>query len=176
MASVLRDKGYSVHVVDGDASNPGLYWMLEFGEAPKPLIESYGEKLFSGGIVTCPVDDPTPLLRGEIGLDEIPHEYFVEREGSTFFRAGKIETILSDGDTRLLDKSVDVILFYGVLPEIEDKEVVLKELHRVLNPKGYLSTRYCFRMKKEKLLPIVEATGLFSLKEQKGHILNFVPR
>ena len=87
-----------------------------------------------------------------------------------------IETILSDGDTRLLDKSVDVVLFYGVLPEIEDKEAVLKELHRVLNPNGYLSTRYCFRMKKEKLLPIVEDTGLFSLKEQKGHILNFVPR
>lgn len=87
-----------------------------------------------------------------------------------------IETVLSDGDTGLPDRSIDVVLFYGVLPEIEDKEAVLKELHRVLNPNGYLSSRYCFRMKKQRLLRVVESTGLYSLREQKGHILNFVPR
>ena len=87
-----------------------------------------------------------------------------------------IETVLSDGDTGLPDRSIDVVLFYGVLPEIEDKEAVLKELHRVLNPNGYLSSRYCFRMKKQRLLRIVESTGLYSFREQKGHILNFVPR
>ncbi|MEA3344699.1 MAG: P-loop NTPase [Chloroflexota bacterium] len=98
MANVLRDKGYSVHVVDGDASNPGLYWMLGFEEAPEPLIDFYGGKFFSGGKVTCPVDDPTPLLRGEIGLDELPGEYFVESEGLTFFRAGKIEGVFEGCD------------------------------------------------------------------------------
>jgi len=98
MTRVLRDKGYSVHVVDGDASNPGLWWMLGFEEAPKPLIDFYGGKFFSGGKVTCPVDDPTPLERGEIGLDEIPHEYFIEKEGVTFFRVGKIESVFEGCD------------------------------------------------------------------------------
>jgi len=84
-----------------------------------------------------------------------------------------IHTILSDGNTGLPDESIDIILLYGVLPEIEDKDFVLRELHRVLKPSGYLSTRYCFRMKKEKVLEIMGATNLYSLVEQKGHILNF---
>ncbi len=84
-----------------------------------------------------------------------------------------VDTILSDGDTGLPDESADVILLYGVLPEIENKESLLRELHRVLKPNGYLSTRFCFRIKKERVLEIMEAASLFSLREQKGHILNF---
>lgn len=98
MTRVLRDRGYRVHVVDGDASNPGLYWMLGFEKAPEPLMDFYGGKHFSGGKVTCPVDDPTPLLRGEISLDELPREYFVEKEGLTFFRVGKIEGVFEGCD------------------------------------------------------------------------------
>jgi len=86
-----------------------------------------------------------------------------------------INTILSDGETGLHDESVDVVLFYGVLPGIKDKEPVLRELHRVLKPDGYLSTRFCFRIKKERILEIMDASG-FSLTEQKGHILNFGKR
>ena len=84
-----------------------------------------------------------------------------------------IYTILSDGDTGLPDESIDIILLYGVLPEIEDKDSVLKELHRVLKPSGYLSTRYCFRIKKDKVLEIMNVTNLYSFIEQKDHILNF---
>ena len=87
-----------------------------------------------------------------------------------------IDTILSDLDTGLPDESVDVILLYGVLPEVGHKELLLRELYRVLKPSGYLSTRFCFRMKKEKILEIMEKTNLFSLKEQRGHILNFSKR
>ena len=83
-----------------------------------------------------------------------------------------IITILSDGETRLHDESVDVVLLYGVLPGIKDKESVLRELHRVLKPDGYVSTRFCFRIKKDRVLGIMESAG-FSLIEQKGHILNF---
>ena len=84
-----------------------------------------------------------------------------------------IETILSDGDTGLSDESVDVVLLYGVLPEIEDKESLLRELYRVLKPSGYLSTRFCFRFKKSRLLEIFRASGIYSLSEQKGHLINF---
>ncbi len=84
-----------------------------------------------------------------------------------------IETILSDKKTELLDESVDIVLLYGVLPEIEDKKSLLKELYRVLKPDGCLSTRYCFKIKKEKVIEIVEAIKLFSLIEEKDQILNF---
>ena len=94
-----------------------------------------------------------------------------QREG---FR--NIDTILSDEDTGLPDKSVDVVLLYGVLPEIERKKSLLKELYRVLKPDGYLSTRFCFRMKKDTILEIMKRTNLFSLREQKGHILNFLKK
>jgi len=84
-----------------------------------------------------------------------------------------VDTILSDGDTGLPNESVDVILLYGVLPEIKSKEFLLRELHRVLKPNGYLSTRFCFRMGKERVLEIIGATDLFLFREQRGHLLNF---
>lgn len=84
-----------------------------------------------------------------------------------------IDTILSDKHTGLPDRSIDVVLLYGVLPEIEDKEPLIRELYRVLKPNGYLSTRFCFRIKKNEILEIMERTNLFSLREQRGHILNF---
>ncbi len=91
MVSVLKDKGYKVYVVDGDSSNSGLYWMLGFEEVPEPLIDFYGGKFFSGGRVTCPVDDPEPLVKGKISLDEIPSKYYRKKNGITFFRIGKIK-------------------------------------------------------------------------------------
>jgi CO dehydrogenase maturation factor len=95
---VLSDKGYQVHVLDGDASNLGLYWMLGFERNPEPLMDFYGGKQFSGGKVTCPVDDPTPLSRGEISLDELPDKYYVEKKGIVFFRSGKIEKVFEGCD------------------------------------------------------------------------------
>jgi len=84
-----------------------------------------------------------------------------------------IDTMLSDGDTGLPGESVDVILLYGVLPEIKNKESLLRELHRILRSDGYLSIRFCFRIRKEEILEIMDVTGLFILRDQKGHILNF---
>lgn len=87
-----------------------------------------------------------------------------------------INIISSDGTTGLPNESIDVIFLYGVLPEIEDKKSLLGELHRVLKPNGYLSTRFCFRIKRNELLEIMNATGLYLLKEQRGHIINFLKK
>jgi len=83
-----------------------------------------------------------------------------------------IDTMLSDKDTGLPDESVDGILLYGVLPEIKNKESLLRESHRTLKPEEYLPTRFCFSIKRGKILEIMEATDLFSLREQKGYILH----
>ena len=84
-----------------------------------------------------------------------------------------IDRVLSDEATGLPDEAVDVVLLYGVLPEIRDMESLVRELCRVLKPDGYLSTRYCLHISKGKILEVVEAAGLFRLRQQNGHVLNF---
>jgi len=106
--------------------------------------------------------DKTPLALTKI-------KQRIQREG--FHNINTIDSIAT-----LPDQSIDVILLYGVLPEIEDRESLLKELARVLKRNGYLSTRYCFRIKKEKVLEIMRMGDLFCFKEQKNHILNFKRR
>ena len=92
MANVLRDKGYDVHIIDGDASNSGLYKMLGFDREPKPLVDYFGGITFTGerGKVACPVDDPTPLDRKKMDLKKIPDEYFLRKNNLIFFSVGKI--------------------------------------------------------------------------------------
>ena len=120
---------------------------------------------------------PAARLVGEKGrvhaLDKQPVAIRKVKERAQKEGFHNIETILSDGSTGLPDENVGVILLYGVLPEVEDKRSLLKEVYRVLKPGGYLSTRYCFRMKKEEVVEIIEETNLFSLMEERGHILNF---
>jgi len=102
MSNVLQEKGYKILALDGDASNPRGLAGLMFGlkkekDSPKALID------FFGGIkiVTCPVDDPSPLTRLNDSvpvpqkkidiLKEIPGKYFVKRKGIILFQAGKIK-------------------------------------------------------------------------------------
>ena len=163
------------------------YWLLglrdKVGIPFKPEEEvrklnfKEGQKVLDYGCGIGSYTFPVARLVGEEGrvyaLDKEPLAVKKVRERARREGLHNIETILSDCDTGLPDESVDVILLYGVLPEIEDKERLLRELYRVLKPSGYLSTRFCFRMKKERILEIMEGTNLFSLREQKGCILNF---
>jgi len=145
-------------------------------ELSKLNIEE-GQKILDYGCGIGSFTFPVANLVSEKGkiyaLDKQPSaiKWVEERAQKERFR--NIDTILSEGDTGLPDESVDVILLYGVLPEIKSKEFLLRELYRVLKPNGYLSTRFCFRMKKDRVLEIMEATSLFFLREQKGHLLNF---
>ncbi len=102
MATILQRKAYEVMVLDGDASNPEGLVRLLFGLGvegePKPLIE------FFGGIdvVTCPVEDPSPLTRNndsnpvpENRIDlykELSPEYYLQKGSTALLQVGKIET------------------------------------------------------------------------------------
>jgi len=136
-----------------------------------------GQKILDYGCGIGSYSLPVANLVGEKGkvyaLDKQPSAIKRVEERAQMERFRNIDTILSDGGTGLPGESVDVILLYGVLPEIENKESLLKELYRVLKPDGYLSTRFCFRMKRDRVLEVMQATGLFLLREQKNHILNF---
>jgi len=136
-----------------------------------------GQKTLDYGCGIGSYTFPAAKLVGEKGkvyaLDKQPLAIKKIEEKAQREEFRNIDTILSDEDTGLPNDSVDVILLYGVLPEIEHRESLLRELYRVLKPNGYLSTRFCFRMKKDRVLEIIDEANLFSLREQKGHILNF---
>jgi CO dehydrogenase maturation factor len=91
MAKVLRERGYEVFILDADSTNVGLHQALGLERAPTSLIDYFGGMVFSGGLVTCPVDDPAPLAGAEISLDQISSGYYARnREGITLLTAGKI--------------------------------------------------------------------------------------
>jgi CO dehydrogenase maturation factor len=91
LAQALRDRGYGVCVLDADSTNVGLHRALGLDRSPVPLMEYFGGTVFSGGAVSCPVDDPASLPGAEIWLDRLPDKYCVQSpEGISLLTAGKI--------------------------------------------------------------------------------------
>ena len=91
LARELHQRGYEVCILDADSTNIGMPGALGIDRAPKTLIDYFGGMVFSGGLITCPVDDPTPLPGAEFSLDELPSEFYAQTEdGITLLEAGKI--------------------------------------------------------------------------------------
>lgn len=91
LAHALRQRGYEVCVLDADSTNLGLHQAFGLDESPRSLLDYFGGMVFSGGRVTCPVDDPTPLREADISLVQLPDEYVGRnREGIILLTAGKI--------------------------------------------------------------------------------------
>jgi len=90
LARALRDAGYSVCLLDADSTNIGLPQALGLEKSPVSLIDYFGGMVFAGGLVSCPVDDPTPLAGAEISLDSLTDEYYGHHDGIFLFVAGKI--------------------------------------------------------------------------------------
>jgi CO dehydrogenase nickel-insertion accessory protein CooC1 len=91
LATGLRQCGYEVCILDADSTNIGLSRALGIEQPPVPLMEYFGGMVFSGGRVTCPVDDPTPLADSEISLEDLPPQYYRQNEvGITLLVLGKI--------------------------------------------------------------------------------------
>lgn len=91
LAQGLHDRGYKVCVIDGDSTNFGLPHALGLEAPQQSLLEYYGGTVFSGGQVTCPVDDPTPLLDAKLALKELPAECIARKNGRlVLLTAGKM--------------------------------------------------------------------------------------
>jgi CO dehydrogenase nickel-insertion accessory protein CooC1 len=90
LTMALRDQGYHVCLLDADSTNVGLSQALGFERSPETLLEYFGGMVFSGGAVTCPVDDPTPLPGADINLDRFPPQFFVQNNEIILLTAGKI--------------------------------------------------------------------------------------
>jgi CO dehydrogenase nickel-insertion accessory protein CooC1 len=69
----------------------GLAEALGADPPPKSLMEFFGGLVFSGGSITCPVDDPSPLEGAEIDLDALPSQFVARTpEGIRVLVAGKM--------------------------------------------------------------------------------------
>ncbi len=87
-----------------------------------------------------------------------------------------IETFLSD-ETKvaslLEDDSVDAVILYDVLHSVEGKQLLLRELHRILDDEGFLSV-YPMHLEKEEVLKLAGRDNSFILRDQYQRILNFI--
>jgi CO dehydrogenase nickel-insertion accessory protein CooC1 len=91
LARALVRAGYTVCVIDADSTNVGLHRALGVQQLPSPLIDYFGGMIFSGGAVTCPVDDPTPLAGAEVTLAGLPGEFFARVDPHLYLlTAGKL--------------------------------------------------------------------------------------
>jgi CO dehydrogenase nickel-insertion accessory protein CooC1 len=91
LAQALRVQGYAVLVLDADSTNAGLAEALGLAREPEPLLDYFGGMVFSGGTVTCPVDDPTPLAGAAVSLAALPARYVgMSRDGTHLLVAGKL--------------------------------------------------------------------------------------
>ena len=91
LARSLVRRGYEVVVLDADSTNVGLHRALGIADPPRPLLEYFGGSVFSGGAVTCPVDDPTTLAAPVIDLVALPKAYTCRSpDGVWLLVAGKL--------------------------------------------------------------------------------------
>lgn len=91
LSKALRARGYRVCVLDADSTNIGLSQAFGIAGSPVSLLDYFGGMVFSGGAVTCPVDDPTPLAGAELTLETLPPQYYSQSpEGIIMLVAGKI--------------------------------------------------------------------------------------
>lgn len=91
LARALRQHGYNVCVLDADSTNVGLHQAFGVDDPPQPLLDYFGGMVFSGGEVTCPVDDPTVIADAEMFLSDLPSGSVRETEdGVVLLQAGKI--------------------------------------------------------------------------------------
>lgn len=83
-----------------------------------------------------------------------------------------VQVILSDCNTGLTDESIDVVLLYDILHDLQNRDKVLAELHRVLKPEGVLSVSD-HHLKDEELINGITGEGLFKLTKKGRNTHSF---
>ncbi len=83
-----------------------------------------------------------------------------------------VQTILSDCQTGLPSNSMDVVLLYDILHDLDEPDRVLAELHRVLRIKGILSVSD-HHMKQDEIESRITSGGLFKLSAKGKRTCSF---
>jgi len=146
-----------MHVLEEIGIEPGFH-VLDYGCGPGsyivPLAEFVGE---SGKIYAL---DIHPLaIQSVKGI-------------ASNRQLTNVEAIHSDCKTGLPDNSVDVVLLYDILHDLDEPDGVLEELHRVLKPSGILSFSD-HHMKEDEIISRVTHRGLFKLSRKGERTYSF---
>ena len=119
LANAIREKDYSVLVLDTDESNPGLFRMFGFKEQPKPLM---------GILSRLPSGKKEPqakwLQPDQITIQDIPPQYAVSSDGLKFLMVGKIEDPFQGCACSLASIARDLVEKLAV----QDKEIMLIDM------------------------------------------------
>jgi ubiquinone/menaquinone biosynthesis C-methylase UbiE len=86
-----------------------------------------------------------------------------------------VEAIQSDLDTGLNDETVDVVLLYDIFHMIDNQDLLLRELSRVLKTEGTLSVSD-HHMKESNILSRISGEGLFELSKKGKKTYSFVKK
>jgi len=87
-------------------------------------------------------------------------------------KLSNIETILTDRATGLPDESMDVVLLYDILHDLDSPQDILAELHRILKPDGTLSISD-HHLKDRDITSQITGPGLFKLSNRGEKVYNF---
>jgi ubiquinone/menaquinone biosynthesis C-methylase UbiE len=88
-------------------------------------------------------------------------------------RFTNVQVILSSCATRLPATSIDAILLYDILHDLDNRAEVLAELNRIIKSGGVLSVTD-HHLKEEEIITKVITGGLFTLKSKGEKTLSFI--
>lgn len=135
------------------------FYVVDFGCGPGGIILSVSKLVGETGKVYA-------LDVNALAIKMVKNE--VEKNGLK-----NVKTILSDCATNLPDERADVVLLYDVFHDLEDKEAVLQELHRVLKHKGLLSFSD-HHLKEQIILSRLTDAKLFRLLKKGKYTYSFL--
>ncbi|MCK5474141.1 MAG: class I SAM-dependent methyltransferase [Candidatus Aenigmarchaeota archaeon] len=128
----------------------------------------------SGGYVT-----DASMMAGETGkiyaIDIHPLAIRMVENIASKKQLANVKTICSDCKTGLENSSIDVVIFYDTFHNLEEPDRVLKELHRLLKPKGTLSFSD-HHMSERDIVSKVTNSGLFRLLNKGEKTYSFAKK
>jgi ubiquinone/menaquinone biosynthesis C-methylase UbiE len=145
--SILEDVGIK----------PGFH-VLDYGCGPGSYIAPLAELVGKAGKIYA--------------LDIHPLAILTVQKLASRKRLDNVETILSDCKTGLPPNSLDVVILYDILHDLDDANGVLAELYRVLKPEGILSLSD-HHLKEPEIVSRVTAGGLFKLSVKGKRTYSF---
>lgn len=119
VANSLLARGYGVLVLDTDESNPGLFRLFGFDKEPKSLMT-----LLGGSSQGTPNPGAAWLARDQIGIDNIPEEFILRKNGLKFLMVGKIDDPFQGCACAIADLTRDLMEKL----EVNENEVVVMDI------------------------------------------------
>ncbi|MFC1951239.1 P-loop NTPase [Chloroflexota bacterium] len=130
LSTILTEKGYTVLTVDSDDSNPGLYRMLGFDEAPRPLMDLFGgeNQIITEIKYRQEKDEKKPtaewLNKEKFSIDDIPEDYMIHKNGQKLLSVGKISVAFEGCACPM----AEVLKIFLDKLELKEKEIMIVDM------------------------------------------------